>query len=128
MTVEYPVALRNSRLTLVQQTIDAAGTHGWLRLLDISSNVLSNIPLAVPPCGTVANGVLTFIGTPFTDTSAALGGTAVSAIIYDGNNNVVVSQLTVGTPATAGDIILSPNNIIVANQILSINSATITER
>lgn len=127
MTVEYTLALRNSRLTLVQQAIDAAGTHGWLRLTDGGVNVLSNVPLSPPPCGTIANAVLTFRGIPLLDTSTALSGTAVQAIIYDGNNNVVVSQLSVGPPGQPADIVLSPTNVIQGGQILSITAASITE-
>lgn len=127
MTVEYTVALRNARMTLVQQTIDAAGTHGWIRLTDGGTNVLSNVPLANPPCGSIANGVLTFVGMPLIDQSAALSGTAIAAIVYDGNNNVVISQLTVGPPGGLTDIVLSPTNTIVATQALSITAASITE-
>jgi hypothetical protein len=126
VTIEYAVATKNARLTAVQVQIDAAGTHGWLRLLDAFSNVLSNIVLGYPSAS-AANGVLTFLSPPLLDPSAALSGTAVSAIIYDGNNNQIASGLVVGSPGSGADIVLSPSNAIVAGEGVALTSATITE-
>jgi hypothetical protein len=126
VTVEYSVTLKDARLTQVQVAIDSASTHGWLRLLDVFSNVLSNIPLAIPSAS-AAGGVLTFLGTPLVDPSAALSGTALSGTISDGNNNLLVTGLTVGLAGSGADIVLTPTASIIAGQAIAITNATITE-
>ena len=124
MTIEYSNAVAQARLTTVQQQIDAAGTHGWLRLFDALGNTLSSVPLAYPS-GSASNRTLTFTA-PITDQGAALSGTAVSGIVYDGNFNVIASGLVVGVSGSGADVILSPSAQIVGGAAVAITAATIT--
>ena|SRR5215472_6812487 len=120
----YTTAELNARLTVVQNAIDAGGSHGFCRLFDVGNNLLALLSLQGPPCGSVAGGVLTFVS-PWTATSAALTGAPTSATISDSNNNVTISGLTVGTGSSAFDIVMS-QPLITAGQTVVIQSATIT--
>lgn len=123
MAVTYNTTLKNTRMTDV---VTAIGATGFLNIYTSGGGVLlATIPLA-NPAGTVTSGVLTFSGTPLTESSANASGTAASATVSTasaGGGTVVISGLTVGT-ATA-DIILSSTNI-VAGQPVTITSASIT--
>jgi len=123
MSVVYPTALKNSRMTAVLNAIDAGTGAGKLEIGTAGmALVLATITLA-DPAGTVGGvGVLTFT-MPRSDTDADAGGTAAAARVRDSDNNDVVTGLTVGIAAT--DIILDSVNI-TAGQTVTINSATIT--
>lgn len=123
VSVDYSIAMLNSRLQLVANAIDAGGGNGFLKLLDAGGNTLSSLQLA-RPMGTVANGVLTFSGMSLIDPAAAAGGIATRARCQDSVGTVVISGLTVGGPTP--DIYLSPTNVIVAGQTVAITTATIT--
>lgn len=119
MGISYSTSLKNTRLSAVVTAIGASG------VLEICSSgyatVLATIPLS-NPAGTVTGGVLT-LSTPVSDTSADASGTAAVARVKDGSSNVIASGLTVGTSGT--DITIA-STTIVAGQVVSINSATIT--
>lgn len=125
MSVNYPVALRTTRLQDVAAAIDAAPLAGVLRLLDPANNVLSSLTLA-KPATSVSNGIMTFLGLSLVDPAAAASGIATGARIEDGGGNTVISGLTVAPVVGTGDIILSPSNTIVAGQTVAIQAATIT--
>lgn len=123
MSVVYSTTLKNTRMTDV---VTAIGTTGFLNIYTAgSTTLLASIPLA-NPAGTVTGGVLTFSGTPLTESSANASGTAAAANVttaINGGGTVVISGLTVSS--TAGDIVLSSTNI-VAGQPVTITSASIT--
>ena len=122
MSVTYNATLKNTRMTDV---VTAIGSGGYLNILNVSAVVLASIPLA-NPAGTVTGGVLTFSGTPLTESSANASGTATSATVSTAVNNggtVIITGLTVGTSAT--DIVLSSTNV-VSGQPVTITAASIT--
>lgn len=123
MAVTYNTTLKNTRMTDVVTSI---GATGYLNIYTTGlGTLLASIPLA-NPCGTVTGGVLTFSGTPLTESSANASGTAAAATVTtaaNGGGTVVISGLTVSS--TAGDIVLSSVNI-VAGQPVTITSASIT--
>lgn len=123
MAVVYNTTLKNTRMTDV---VTAIGATGFLNIYTTGGGtLLASIPLA-NPAGTVTSGVLTFSGTPLTESSANASGTAVSATVStaaNGAGTVVISGLTVGT--SSADIILSSTSI-VSGQPVTITSASIT--
>lgn len=120
MSVTYNTTLKNTRMTDV---VTALGSGALLKIYTAAlATLLSTIHLA-NPAGSVTGGVLTFGGTPLTDSSAAASGVAASAQVVDGSGTVVISGLTVSS--SAGDIVLSSTNI-VAGQPVTITSASIT--
>jgi hypothetical protein len=123
VTVVYNLTVRNNRLTQVVNAIDGAGTSGFLRLLDSGGNVISSLQLS-RPCGIISGGVLTFSGMSLIDPAATGSSYAVGARIEDGNANIIVSSLTVGTGSTS-DIVMSPTNFITAGQAVAITTASI---
>lgn len=123
MSVTYNNTLRNTRMTDV---VTAIGSTGYLNIYTSGlGTLLASIPLA-NPAGTVTTGVLTFSGTPLTESSANASGTAAAATVstaVNGGGTTVISGLVVST--TIGDIILSSTSI-VAGQPVTITSASIT--
>lgn len=122
MSVVYDNTTKQARLQGVIDTLDAGtgdasleiGTSGF-------GTVLATIDLA-SGVGTALNNVLTFT-MPQSDTDADATGTAAEARMKDGNGNVRVSGLTVGT--SASDVVLDSVSI-TAGQTVTINSGTIT--
>lgn len=122
MAINYSTTVKNSRLTVVRDAIDAGSAAGTLEIGTTGmGTVLATISLA-DPCGTVSAGVLTFT-TPVSDTNADATGTAAAARIKDSNGTVIISGLTVGT--SGSDINLSSIGI-TAGDTVSITGATIT--
>lgn len=120
MSVVYATSLKSTRMGDV---VTAIGTGGKLKIYSAGgTTLLAQISLA-NPCGTVSGAVLTFSGTPLTETSADASGTAAVATITDSSGTVVISGLTVSS--TSGDIVLSSTNI-VAGQPITITAASIT--
>lgn len=122
MSVTYNTTLKSTRMTDVVSAIDAGGA-GYLEIGTAAmGTVLSTITFNAT-CGTVGSGVLTFSGTPLTDSSAANTGTAAAAEVFSGAATLIISGLTVGTSAT--DIVLSSTSI-VAGQPVTLTAASIT--
>lgn len=120
--MNYATTVKNSRLQVVADAVDAGAGPGVLEIGTTSMGiVLFSISLA-DPCGTVSAGVLTFT-TPRTDASADATGTAAEARIRDSDSNVIVSGLTVGLAAT--DVVISALSISMG-QAITLSSATIT--
>lgn len=123
MAVTYAADVKDSRMTAVVDQIDAGAGAGKLEIGTTGmASVLATIPLS-DPSGTVSGGVLTFSGTPLSDTSADATGTAAEARIRDSDNNDVVTGLTV---ATSGADINLDSVSITTGQTVTITSATIT--
>lgn len=123
MSGTYNATLRNSRLQLVANAIDAGGANGVLRLLDSTGAVLSSLALSRPALS-VAGVIATFNGLSLIDAAATAAGLATGARIEDSTGTVVESGLTVGTVGT--DIVLAPTNAIAVGQTVAIQQASIT--
>ena len=122
MAVVYSTTVKNSRLTVVRDAIDAGSAAGVLEIgTSGMGTVLATISLA-DPCGSVSSGVLTFT-MPQSDTNADATGTAAEARIKDSNGTVIISGLTVGT--SGANINLSSVSI-TAGDTVTLNSAAIT--
>lgn len=122
MAVVYSTTVKNSRMTVVRDAIDAGSSNGVLEIGTTGmASVLATIPLA-DPCGSVSSGVLTF-SVPITEASADASGTAAEARIKDSSGTVIISGLTVGT--SGANINLSTTTI-AAGDTVTINSAAIT--
>jgi hypothetical protein len=123
MAVVYNTTLKDTRMTDV---VTAIGATGFLNIFTTGlGTLLASIPFA-NPCGTVTSGVLTFSGTPLTESSANASGTAAAATVSTAANNggtVVISGLVVSS--TSGDVVLSSTNI-VAGEPVTITAASIT--
>jgi hypothetical protein len=122
MAVVYSTAVKNSRLTVVRDAIDAGASAGVLEIGTTGmGTVLATIPLA-DPSGSVSAGVLS-LTMPQSDTNADATGTAAEARIKDSNGTTIVSGLTVGT--SGANINLSSVGI-TAGDTVTLNSASIT--
>lgn len=120
MAIVYNNTLKSTRMTDV---VTAIGATGFLNIYTTGGGtLLASIPFS-NPAGTVTTGVLTFSGTPLTESSADASGTAAAAIVVDGSGTTVISGLTVSS--SAGDIVLSSTNI-VAGQPVTLTAASIT--
>lgn len=123
MAIVYNATLKSTRMTDV---VTALGTTGFLNIYTTGGGtLLASIPFS-NPAGTVTGGVLTFSGTPLTESSANASGTAATATLTtaaNGGGTVVASGLTVSS--SAGDLVLSSTNI-VAGQPVTITAASIT--
>jgi hypothetical protein len=122
MAVVYNTTLKNTRLTDVVTAIDAGGAGALKIGTTALGTILSTITFNAT-CGTVSGGVLTFSGTPLTDSSAANSGTAAAAKIISGTPADIVTGLTVGTSGT--DVVFSSVSI-VAGQPVTLTAASIT--
>src|SRR5258708_738636 len=123
MSVVYNNTLKSTRMTDV---VTAIGTTGFLNIYTTGlGTLLASIPLA-NPAGSVSLGVLTFGGTPLTESSANASGTAAAATVTtaaNGGGTLIIGSLTVSS--SVGDIVLSSTNI-VAGQPVTITGASIT--
>lgn len=120
MAITYNATLKSARMTDV---VTALGSAAKLQIFDAGAVKLAELPLS-NPAGTVTGAVLTFSGTPLTESSANASGTATNAKVVDGSGTVVISGLTVGSSGPV-DITLSSTNI-VAGQPFTITAASIT--
>lgn len=124
MPVDYSTTVLTNRLQQVINAIDGGPSNGFMRLTDISGNVLSSFQLSRPSA--VANaGVLTFNGLSLIDPAAAASGQAALARVEDSTGLIVISGLTINGPGTP-DIFLSPSTAITAGQTVALTAATIT--
>lgn len=123
MAVNYSNSAKTARMTAVRDAIDAAVGPGYIEIgTSGMASILAVIDLA-DPSGTVTGSVLTFSGMPLSDVSANNSGTAAEARIKDGDGNIIVSGLTVGT--SGSDINLN-STTITSGQTVTINSFTLT--
>lgn len=116
MSVTYSNAIKDARMTAALNAIDAhATTHASIEICTTAYGaVLSTITLAKPSFSE-ASQVLTMLGVPLSDPSAAANGTAAIARIKDGYGTVCVSGLTVGVGT--GDIQLGSTTISVGEVV-----------
>lgn len=133
MAIGLDSTLRDSRLTLIKDAIDAGSGAGKLLLYTATrpatgaaittQTLLASITLN-DPCGTVSSGVLTLDVDPIpTDSSADATGTAAWARLVT-SADAFVADLSVGT--SAADVIMNTVSVVIATPV-TITSATITE-
>jgi hypothetical protein len=121
VAITYSTTVLNNRLQQVINAVDGGVGSGFLVIGNAGLVVtLVSITLA-KPCGTIAGGILT-LSTPATAT-AINSGTAALAELTDSTGLVIASGLTVGTTGT--NLIIS-RTAIVAGDIVSLTSGTIT--
>lgn len=123
MAVVYSLAVRNARLQVVANAIDAGGGGGLLNIGTAGMGVILSTIVLNSPCGVVAGGVLTFAGTPLVDLGAAAGGIAAEGQITDSVGTVVISGLTVGL--AGANMIISQINVS-AGDIVTLLAGSIT--
>jgi len=121
MAINYSTAVKNARLQVVQDAIQADAGVGELRIYSAGyAALLVSIPLEdsqVP-----AGGVLALIDAP-SEAAAVASGTAAIARIVDNSGDMVGEGLTVGT--ASADVILDAT-AINAGQNVRVVSAQIT--
>lgn len=120
-----PAAI-HGQMQAVANQIDAGGSNGFILLL-AGGTVAVRGKLAFP-CGTVNGTVLTFNSMPFFVSPIATGK-LTSAQITNSNGTVVVSDLSVGTPLSGADVVVSTGDntlSISAGQTAQFLAAQIT--
>lgn len=122
MAVVYNTAVKNDRMLVVRNAIDAGAGAGKLQIGTVGfTTVLVELALA-DPSGAVTNGVLA-LTPPALSATAIASGTASEARLTTSADVVVASGLTVGT--TGADVLL--NSVVVAvDKNVEITSASLT--
>lgn len=130
MTVGLATALRNSRLNLIRDAIDAGAGAGFLRIYDgtrpatggTATTLLAELTYTDPCAPNASGGVLTFSAiTP--DSSANASGTATWGRAVD-STGAFVKDFSVGT--SGADLNLNTTTITSGVQV-SCTSAALTE-
>lgn len=135
MTIGLSSTLRDNRLTVIKDAVDAGSGAGTLKFYTAPRpstggaggdvTLLGTLTLN-DPCGTVSAGVLTFDVDPtIVDSSADDTGTAVWARLAD-SDGTFVADLSVGVAMSGADIILNTTSIVITGSI-TMTSGTITE-
>jgi len=122
MAVNYSTAVKNSRMTVVRDAIDAGPAAGTLEICTAAYAVVVATVTLADPSGTVSSGVLTFSGLP-NSTTASNNGTAALARFKDSTGTVVCDGLTVGTSGT--NVIVSTTTF-TSGQSVDLTAATLT--
>ncbi len=123
MAANYSTLLKNARLDVVNDYINAGGGAGYIEIgTTAMALILAKIILSDPAAPAAAAGVLT-LTMPKSDTNAPATGTAAEARIRDSNDLDVVTGFTVGTGSE--DIVLDSVSITIT-QTVTINTATIS--
>lgn len=135
MAIAYSTAIRNARLQVVADAINAGAGAGKLRIYNgtrpatggTATTLLGELTLNDPATdpATVTGGVLTLDVSPTVqDASADASGTATWARLVD-STNAFVADLDVGGTGSGADIELS-STTIVAGGTITVTSGTIT--
>jgi len=122
MSVVYAAALKTTRMQAVRDAIDADAGAGTLEIGTSGFGAVLCIVTLADPASSVAGSVLTLLGVPLSGPATGAGA-AAEARIKDNSGDIVISGLTVGTVGT--DVIIS-NTTIAVNDIVQVNSGTIT--
>jgi hypothetical protein len=122
MSIVYENSLKDTRMTDVKNAIDAQSSPGYLEFCTSGyGTVLVTIPFQKPSFSE-ASQAITALGVPLLSV-ATNAGTLAIARIKDGDGNVVISDLSVGTSGT--DIVLN-STAIFAGQDLTMFEMTFT--
>jgi len=134
MALGLATALRNARLNLIRDAIDAGSGPGTLKIYTgtrpatggaLSGNtLLGTLTFSDPGAPNAADGVLTFSAIT-QDEAADASGTATWARVEDSDGTFVL-DLSVGATGSGADIELNTVSIVAGGPI-SITSATLTE-
>ena len=123
MTATYSTAMKNNRMQVVLDAINAGAGAGKLEIGTSGMvTVLATIALADPAGSVGGVGVLT-LTVPQSDTSADATGTAAAARIRDSNDADVITGLTVGLSGT--EVILDSLSITIGQKV-TVTAATFT--
>lgn len=130
MTIGMVSTLRNSRLNLIRDAVDAGAGAGKLRIYDgarpatggTATNLLAELTFSDPSAANASSGVLTFSAIT-ADASADATGTATWCRVVD-STGAVVFDGSVGT--SGADYNLNTTSITAGVQV-SCTSATLTE-
>lgn len=123
MAVTYAAGVKTARMQAVADKIDAAATAGKLKLGTTGmGTVIATITLT-DPCGTVSGSTLTLDLDPDIEVAASAAGDLAAAVITDGDDNTVISGLTVGTSVT--DIVVD-SVTVASGQLVRVTTGTIT--
>jgi hypothetical protein len=124
MPAIYPMPIKNARLQVVVDALDAGSGPGVLVIgtaaLAGAVGILASIPF-LKPSMTIVDGVATLNGVPI-ETVGVGNGLAVKAELRDSDGNVVVSGLRVGLANT--DVLISIQDVS-SGQSFSVLSGTI---
>ena len=131
MTVAYSTAVRNARLNVVRDDIDAGAGAGLLRIYDgvrpatggTVTTLLAQLAMTDPSAPDAAAGVLT-LSAITKDSSADATGTATWARIVR-SDGVFVADLSATVTGGGGDLQLSTASIVAGAEV-DITSFTIT--
>lgn len=124
MTLTYATSVINNRLQQVINAIDSGSSNGRVLLGTAGMAVTLSTIILTKPCATISSGILTFSGTPITDTVPATG-TAASMNITNSAGSVVISSLSVNLSSLAPDVTINLQNV-TAGSIITFQSGTIT--
>jgi len=133
MTIGISTAMRNSRLQLILDAMDAGGGAATLKFYTgprpatgaaITTETLLATLTCSDPVGTITTGVLTFDAVT-EDSSADDTGTVAWARVDD-STTTFVCDLSVTVIAGGGDIEINTTGIVAGSPV-SIVSAVITE-
>lgn len=116
------LTLRNARLQIIADAIDAGAAGGKLKFYTGTSpgiaNAVTGTALGVctfsVTCGTVSNAILTF--SAVTDGTGLADGTAGYARVTD-SNDISIVDLTVGAAGSGKEIIMTNVNIVTGGTI-----------
>lgn len=123
MAVTYAAGVKTARMQAVADKIDAATGAGKLKLGTTGmGTVIATLTLA-DPCGTVSGSTLTLDLDPDIEVAASAAGDLAAAVITDGDDNTVISGLTVGTSVT--DIVVD-SVTVASGQLVRVTTGTIT--
>ena len=134
MTIGIGTSLRDSRLALIKDAIDAGSAESKLQIYsgsrpttgeevdEYTNSLLVEFELPYP-CGTVSEGVLTFDS--ISGVSAIASGTAVWARLLDADEDFV-ADMSVSDMTGSGDVKIDSVELVIGDSI-SCTLATITE-
>lgn len=125
MSVIYNDTVKNAQLQVAVDAIDQGAGNG---VMNVGTTGMGAILVTITlnkPCASVANRVMSFSGLPLSAIAIA-SGTAAEATICDSNGTIIISGLTVGPPASGTFDAIINDPIIIAGDIVSLITATIS--
>lgn len=134
MALGLNVTVRNARLNVIRDALDAGATGGLLLIYDgtrpatgaaVTTQVLlGTLTFSATSAPNASGGVLTFNAIT-EDSSADATGTATWARATDSNSSFVM-DMSVGTTGSGADIIMNTTSIVTGGPI-RVDSGTLTD-
>lgn len=124
MSLTYATSVINNRLQQVINAIDSGSSNGRALLGTAGMAATLSTIILNKPSATISSGVLTFSGTPLTDTNPVTG-LAASMNITNSAGAVVISSLSVNLSSALPDVTINLQNV-TAGSIITFTSGTIT--